>query len=88
MISFGAVIGKASRLQLLIMAIVETIFYAINESLVVEYLHITDVGGSIAIHLFGAYFGLAVSAVLQNTGKEHPNEDSVYHSDMFSMIGK
>ena len=88
LISFGAVIGKASRLQLLIMAIVETIFYAINESVIVEYLHITDVGGSIAIHLFGAYFGLAVSAILQNTGKEHPNEDSVYHSDMFSMIGK
>ena len=49
---------------------------------------LTDVGGSIVIHTFGAYFGLAVSFVL---GKFSPyksdKEGSVYHSDLFAMIG-
>ena len=88
MISYGAVLGKASNLQLLVMTILETIFYAINESVIFEYLHITDIGGSIPIHLFGAYFGLAVAAVIRNSGDEHPNEGSVIHADMFSMLGK
>lgn len=42
------------------------------------------------IHAFGAYFGLAVAGVLYRPGLrcEHPNEESVYHSDLFAMIGK
>ena len=88
LISYCAVLGKASRLQLLLMAIIEPIFFAINETVLVEYLHITDIGGTITVHLFAAYFGLGVASVLQNSGDEHENEASVYHSDLFSMIGK
>lgn len=41
------------------------------------------------IHAFGAYFGLAVAGVLYRSGLKHghPNEESVYHSDLFAMIG-
>ena len=88
LITFGAVLGKASRLQLLVMAIIECAFFAVNEAIILEFLHISDVGGSILVHLFGAYFGLAVSTVLQNHGGEHPNESSNKSSDIFSMAGK
>lgn len=42
------------------------------------------------IHAFGAYFGLAVARVLYRPGLSngHENDGSVYHSDMFAMIGK
>lgn len=88
LITFGAVLGKASRLQLFVMAVIECIFFAINEAIILEFLHISDVGGSIVVHLFGAYFGLAVATVLQNHGGEHPNESSSKSSDLFAMAGK
>ena len=49
-----------------------------------------DVGASMTIHAFGAYFGLAVARVLYRPGLRngHENDGSVYHSDMFAMIGK
>lgn len=42
------------------------------------------------IHAYGAYFGLAVARVLYRPGLRdgHDNEGSVYHSDLFAMIGK
>ena len=41
------------------------------------------------IHTFGAYFGLTVARILWTKDTvENPNEGSVYHSDVFSMIGK
>lgn len=40
------------------------------------------------LHAFGAYFGLAVSRVLYKRNQSrNTNEGSVYHSDLFSMIG-
>lgn len=42
------------------------------------------------VHAFGAYFGLAVAGVLYNPENEdaaEKREGSVYHSDLFSMIG-
>merc|ERR1711997_1318593 len=47
-----------------------------------------DVGGSIIVHVFGAYFGLAASAVLTKTQwKDDPQNAATYHSDLFAMIG-
>lgn len=89
LITFGAVLGKVSRLQLLVIGIFEVVFYAINENILVTYIQITDVGGSIVIHMFGAYFGLAVARMLytEKHGEENEKEGSVYHSDVFAMIG-
>lgn len=41
------------------------------------------------MHVFGAYFGLAVAKVLSiGRETESDKEGAVYHSDLFSMIGK
>uniref|UniRef100_H3CEY0 Ammonium transporter Rh type A n=1 Tax=Tetraodon nigroviridis TaxID=99883 RepID=H3CEY0_TETNG len=89
LISFGAVLGKTSPVQLLIMTILEITIFSINEHLVAEVFQANDVGASMIIHAFGAYFGLAVARVLYRPGlkKGHEKEGSVYHSDLFAMIG-
>ena len=52
-------------------------------------LQAVDVGESMYIHAFGAYFGLAVARVLWTEKySEARGEGVVYHSDLFSMIGK
>ncbi|KAM9551305.1 ammonium transporter Rh type A-like [Salvelinus alpinus] len=89
LISFGAVLGKTSPVQLLIMTILEITIFSINEHLVVEILEANDVGASMIIHAFGAYFGLAVTRMLYRPALRngHENDGSVYHSDLFAMIG-
>jgi len=88
LISFGAVLGVASPVQLVLMATFEVIFYNVSYYLGVHVFEATDVGGSMFIHTFGAYFGLAVSFIL---GKFAPNEsgkeESDYKGDIFAMIG-
>ncbi|XP_015769285.1 PREDICTED: ammonium transporter Rh type A-like isoform X1 [Acropora digitifera] len=88
LITYGAVLGKVSRLQLLVIGILEVVFYAINELVAIEFLKFSDAGGSILIHTFGAYFGLALSRVLHNKDAHGSHkEGSNYHSDLFAMIG-
>jgi len=89
LISFGAVLGKVSILQLIIMALFEVVFFQVNEFIVFDLLHVTDVGDSLVVHTFGAYFGLMVSRILYSEDVEsnEEKEGSVYHSDIFAMIG-
>ena len=87
MISFGAVLGKASPLQLMLMAVFEVIFHAANETIGVLYFGAVDMGGSIFVHTFGAYFGLSVSMVLTRHKKVHKDNAANKTSDMFAMIG-
>jgi len=86
LISMGAVLGRTTPSQLMFMAFIEVPLYAVNFYIIMHYLKITDVGGSIAIHVFGCYFGLAVSYVLGKPSNLKDNK-SMYHSDLFSMIG-
>nr|XP_023422959.1 ammonium transporter Rh type A [Cavia porcellus] len=89
LISFGAVLGKTSPIQMLLMTILEIAVFAANEFLVAEIFMASDIGASMTIHAFGAYFGLAVAGILYRSGlrQGHKNEESVYHSDLFAMIG-
>ncbi|XP_042659520.1 ammonium transporter Rh type A isoform X2 [Tyto alba] len=89
LISFGAVLGKTSPLQMLIMTLLEITIFACNEHLVTKILQAMDVGASMTIHAFGAYFGLAVTLILYRPGlkNKHENEESTYNSDIFAMIG-
>uniref|UniRef100_G3Q0V7 Rh family B glycoprotein n=1 Tax=Gasterosteus aculeatus aculeatus TaxID=481459 RepID=G3Q0V7_GASAC len=89
LISFGAVLGKTSPFQLLVMAIFEVTLFSVNEFVLVTALGARDAGGSMTIHTFGAYFGLMVTRVLYrpNLNKSKHRNSSVYHSDLFAMIG-
>ena len=88
LISFGAVLGKLSAFQLLIMATFEVIWYKVNSVIGDHYLKAADMGGSMFVHVFGAYFGLVLSRVIsRETQRERPTEGSDYRSDLFSMVG-
>uniref|UniRef100_A0A8C6U1G5 Rh50-like protein n=1 Tax=Neogobius melanostomus TaxID=47308 RepID=A0A8C6U1G5_9GOBI len=89
LISFGAVLGKTSPLQLLIMALLEVPVFCATEWFVLKYLRINDAGGSILIHLFSCYFGLGVTFVLYRPqlNKGHAKENTSYHSDILSVMG-
>ena len=88
LITFGALLGKATRLQLFLVAVVEVMIYAFNFYLYTHVFEAIDVGGSVVIHMAGAIFGLGVSYTLfpSNVG-DHPDNTSNYTSDRFSMIG-
>jgi len=88
LITFGALLGKTTRLQLLIIVIFECVFFAINEAVLVHFINIRDSGGSVIVHLFGAYFGLAVARMIHRDNfVGHLLEGANYHSDFFAMIG-
>jgi ammonium transporter Rh len=89
LISFGAVIGKVTPSQLLIMTIIEVFLYCLNCYIGYSVLKTADIGGSMFIHTFGAYFGLFCSAIVSPAKAKHghPNKITGYYSDVFSMIG-
>ncbi|KAL9904475.1 ammonium transporter Rh type A isoform X2 [Glossina fuscipes] len=90
LISMGVLLGRTTPIQLLFMALFEIILFAVNEYVALEILSICDVGGSITVHAFGAYFGLAVSLMLRPKKEENEPgqyEAPTYTSDLFAMIG-
>ncbi|XGW05500.1 hypothetical protein V3C99_016113 [Haemonchus contortus] len=88
LISMGAMLGKLSPTQYIIMALIETPVSLFVEHHVIHTFHVNDVGDSIVVHAFGAYFGLACArAFADDKQREHDNEGSVYHSDIYAMIG-
>jgi ammonium transporter Rh len=89
LISYGAVMGKFNTAQYIIMATIQCCFYSLNYIIGAKVFYAVDIGGSMYIHTFGAYFGLACSFVSTNKSKvkDHPNNASNYHSNMFSFIG-
>jgi len=88
LISFGVVLGITSPLQLIVMTVIETCIFVVNEILGRDFIGAVDAGDTIFVHVFGAYFGLAVARVLYD--EEHAKsskEGSSYNSDLFSMVG-
>jgi len=61
LITMGAVLGKTSWTQLYILGTLELFFYGFNETVCVGFLKAVDCGGSMYVHVFGAYFGIAAS---------------------------
>ena len=84
LISFGAVIGKITPFQLIVMTVVELILHAINFKVLMDgCLHLTDMGGTYVDHMFGAYFGLAVAFML---GKPEAEPEMGNTPDVFSLM--
>lgn len=88
LIALGALLGRVTPAQMLFMSVIGCFFYSFSERIVYDVLKTVDVGGSITIHTFGGYFGLAVSWML---GKKNPlggaSATVSYHSTIFSMLG-
>jgi ammonium transporter Rh len=87
MITFGAVIGKTSSTQLVAICFFEMIIYAINEMIVTLQFEAIDMGGSMIIHAFGAYFGIALSWMLGNPAKGKASPSMTKWSSTGAMIG-
>jgi ammonium transporter Rh len=88
LITYGAVIGRASPFQLVMIMLSESFFYAINKvMLVLGELGAEDVGGTITIHMFGAYFGIALSKALGQRDHRSGNADSNRFGDVVAFLG-
>lgn len=88
LITMGVVVGKLSPAQYIVMAAIETPISIMIEYIVKSVFKINDLGGSMVVHAFGAYFGMGLSkAISKKRQREHDNDGSAYHTDMFSMIG-
>ena len=70
LVSLGAVHGKISHIQYLVLIISETILSSLNLKLCDVKLKIIDTGGGLYIHTFGALFGIAIYIVLFRSKKK------------------
>lgn len=88
-VAFGAILGKVSPIQLLVMTLFQVTLFSVNEFILLSLLEVKDAGGSMTIHTFGAYFGLTVTWILYrpNLYQSKERQSPVYHSDLFAMIG-
>ncbi|GAV08643.1 hypothetical protein RvY_18305-2 [Ramazzottius varieornatus] len=91
LISLGVVLGKLSPVQYVIMVVVETVLAMVNEYIVLYLYGAVDVGGTITIHLFGAYFGLALARTIHrrewSTDMFNDLKYGTHYNDLFSMCG-
>ncbi|KAG8447188.1 hypothetical protein GDO86_014595 [Hymenochirus boettgeri] len=89
LISAGAVLGRSSPVQLLMLSLVETPLFVLNEWLINSYFHVLDVGGTVTIHIFSCYFGLGISRILYRPELRagHSKISTTNTSDFFSLLG-
>jgi ammonium transporter Rh len=69
LITFGGLLGKTNLTQLIVVEIIEIILYCLNLVILLDQYKVADIGGSMVIHMFGAYFGLSAALVMNLTGK-------------------
>lgn len=69
------------------MCLIHEVGYTLNEVLCYEVIHGFDVGGSMTIHTFGAYGGLAQSLFLSWITKPTSKPTTNYTSNIFAFIG-
>ncbi|NXT76190.1 RHL protein, partial [Zapornia atra] len=87
LISTGAVLGKANPLQLILMAVVEVIFFHMSRWINTTFLQVPANVSMMHVHLFGAYFGLAVSSCFSEPSPRSEKNASTLKSDLLSMLG-
>ncbi len=88
LIAFGAVLGKLAIGELILMSQLLLVAYAVNESIGVIKYGAVDMGGSMYVHTFGAFFGVAVSYITTNKQTlKSSHFRSTKNNDLFAMIG-
>ncbi|NWX45468.1 RHBG protein, partial [Steatornis caripensis] len=89
LISVGAVLGRISPCQLLVVAPCEVPIYLASEWAIVTRLGVLDVGGTITIRVFSCYFSLGMSKALFGAARQpvHPKETPTPRSNLLSFVG-
>ncbi|XP_073471561.1 RH-like protein [Aquarana catesbeiana] len=91
LISSGAILGKVNPMQLTIMTVIELPIFAANRYIMTNYLMMNNHISMMYAHIFGAYFGLAVSWSLvppllgNEASKQYEKSETT--SELFSMLG-
>ncbi|NXK55386.1 RHBGB protein, partial [Chauna torquata] len=89
LISAGAVLGRVNPIQMLLLTLLEVPLFACNEYILLSLLGVSDSGGSLTVHTFGAYFGLMVSRVLHqpHVDEQKVQQDVGHQPDVFAVVG-
>ncbi|NXQ34896.1 RHL protein, partial [Alaudala cheleensis] len=87
LISTGAVLGKANPVQLIVMSLVELIVFYVSRCINRTFLQVPEHLTLLHVHLFGAYFGLAVSSCFPEPPPGLDKHRSSPKSDLFSVLG-
>ncbi|KAM6365038.1 ammonium transporter Rh type B isoform 2-T2 [Pluvialis apricaria] len=89
LISTGAVLGRVNPIQMLLLTLLGVTLFVFNEYILLSLMGISDSGGSLTVHTFGAYFGLMVSRILHQPHMEKRKEqqDTGHQPDVFAVVG-
>ncbi|NXU38235.1 RHBGB protein, partial [Drymodes brunneopygia] len=91
LISTGAVLGRVNPVQMLLLALLEVVLCSLNEYILLSLMGVSDSGGSLTVHTFGAYFGLMVSRLLyqphNDKRKRKEQQDTGHQTDVFAVAG-
>ncbi|XP_065516070.1 ammonium transporter Rh type B isoform X2 [Lathamus discolor] len=89
LISIGAVLGRVNPVQTLLLTLLGVTLFTLNEYTLLSLLGVSDSGGSVTVHTFGAYFGLLVSRLLRQPHRDQREEqqDTGHQPDGFAVVG-
>lgn len=90
LITFGAILGKCTLPQLFLIGTIEIIFFTLNETIGAGLLGAVDMGGSMYVHTFGAFFGVAASFFFEPKkalADKNGNCGGGYNSQLIAMVG-
>ncbi|KXJ18333.1 ammonium transporter Rh type A [Exaiptasia diaphana] len=88
LIAYCGSIGYCSHVQLIVISFFAPIFFAVNEMVVFKLLQASDSGGSMFVHAFGCYYGLAFCRMLyRKETTESSKVEASYTSDVFALLG-
>ncbi|XP_031450825.1 blood group Rh(CE) polypeptide isoform X2 [Phasianus colchicus] len=86
-ISIGAVLGKINPMQSIVMTVVEIVVFCMSKLINMYILKASYLVSMMHVHLFGAYFGLAVSSRFSEPPPRAEKNASTPKSDLLSMLG-
>ncbi|NWY93619.1 RHD protein, partial [Loxia curvirostra] len=86
-ISTGAVLGKANPVQLIVMTLVELIFFYVSRWINRKFLEVPEHLSVMHVFLFGAYFGLALASRFPEAPPGLDKNRSTPKSELFSVLG-
>ncbi|KFW07958.1 Ammonium transporter Rh type B-A, partial [Eurypyga helias] len=89
LIASGAVVGRVNPVQMLLLTLLGVTLFTLNEYILLSLMGISDSGGSLTVHTFGAYFGLMVSRILYQPHMDRRKEqqDTGHRPDVFAAVG-